>query len=206
LRLLSMRNLMLHISLLVSMCISASVIAEPSRVFYRYKNDQNVTVMDSTIPPKYISKGYEIVSRSGKVLKIVPPSAQGKDADRLREQKIKQAEQARADLQLRRSYSNESDIEAAKKRNLENLRSNIDILTANLSSAKLKLSANQAQAAAIERSGRPVSDELFNTINNLVEEEKNIKVQIEQREVEYQQVSDKFDEDRKRFIEITKED
>ncbi len=175
-----------------------------STVIYRYKNKDGVTVMDSKIPPEYVSNGYEIVSRSGKVIKVVPPVAQGPEAERLHQEKLQRQEQAKDDLQLRRSYSNVADIDAAKTRNLESLRGNISILQANLASARKRLQDYQSQAAAVERSGRPLSDDLLKNINNLTQDEKDIQMQIKQREQEYKEVEEKFDQDKKRFIEISK--
>lgn len=176
-----------------------------SAVIYRYKNSDGVTVMDSKIPPEYVNNGYEIVSRSGKVIKTVAPVAQGADAERMREEKLQREEQAREDVQLRRSYSNVADIDAAKDRNLESLRGNINILQANLVSARKRLQDYQSQAAAVERSGRPLTDDLLKNINNLVQEEKDIQLQIKQREQEYSEVEKRFDRDKARFIEISKE-
>ena len=165
-----------------------------STVIYRYKNKDGVTVMDSKIPPEYVSNGYE----------IVPPVAQGPEAERLHQEKLQRQEQAKDDLQLRRSYSNVADIDAAKTRNLESLRGNISILQANLASARKRLQDYQSQAAALERSGRPLSDDLLKNINNLTQDEKDIQIQIKQREQEYKEVEEKFDQDKKRFIEISK--
>lgn len=176
---------------------------KPGKVIYRYKNSEGVTVMDSKIPAEFVSKGYEVVSISGKVIEVVPPAPEGDVAKRLFEEKQLQEQREREDLLLRRSYSNVDDIEAAKQRNLESLRGNISILEANLASAKQRLQGYQSQAAAIERTGRELPEDLLKSINNLTQEDKDIQVQIQQREQEYTEMSKKFDEDRKRFIEIT---
>ncbi|PUA27654.1 MAG: hypothetical protein B0W54_13980 [Cellvibrio sp. 79] len=176
-----------------------------STVIYRYKNKEGVTVLDSKIPAEYVNNGYEIMSRTGKVLKVIEPVTQGPAGERLRQEKLKRAEQAREDVQLRRSYSSVSDIDSAKARNLESLRGNISILQANLITVRKRLQDYQTQAATIERSGRQLPDELLKNINNLVQEEKDIQAQIQQREQEYKEVEEKFDRDRARFIEINKE-
>lgn len=179
--------------------------ATKGKVIYRYKNKEGVTVLDSKIPPEYVNNGYEIVSRTGNVLKVVPAVAQGPEADRLRREKLQREEQAKEDLQLRRSYSNVADIDAAKTRNLESLRGNISILQSNLVSARKRLQDYQSQAAAVERSGRQLPDDLLKNINNLVQEEKDIQAQIKQREEEHREVGAKFDRDKERFIEISKQ-
>lgn len=201
-----MRNLLLVLITCSSLLMSGWVAAQnktASKVIYRYKNNQGVTVLDSNIPPEYVNKGYEIVSLSGKVIKVVAPVVQGVEGERLYREKLEREAREREDIQLRRSYSNVADIDAAKTRNLESLRGNISILQANLSSARTRLQSYQSQAAAIERTGRPLPEELLKSISNLVQEEKDIQVQIRQREEEYKTVEQKFDDDRKRFIEIT---
>ena len=160
--------------------------------------------MDSSIPPEYVSKGYEIISRTGKVIKVVAPAPKAADAERVMRERQEQEARKQADIQLRRSYSNVADIDSAKQRNLQSLRGNIAILQANLSGVKTKLQAAQTQAAAIERSGRTLTDDVLKNIASLEQEEKDIVVQIKQREIEYESVSSKFDQDRARFIEITK--
>src|SRR5690606_17598688 len=109
----------------------------------------------------------------------------------------------REDTNLRRSYSNVADIEAAKQRNLESLRSNISILEANLVSANNRLQDYQSQAAVVERNGRELPDDLLKNISNITQEVKDIQLQIQQREQEYTEMSKRFDKDRKRFVEIT---
>jgi hypothetical protein len=202
-----MRNLLCITITCCSLLLSGIALAAgeaTSKAIYRYKNKDGVTVLDSKIPPEYVNAGYEIVSRSGKVLKVIPPAPKGPEADRLRQEKLQREEQAKEDLQLRRAYSNVADIDAAKVRNLESLRGNISILQANLVSARKRLQDYQAQAAAVERSGRQLPEELLRNINNLVQEEKDIQAQIKQREQEHQEVAEKFDRDKKRFIEISK--
>ena len=175
-----------------------------SKVIYRYKNKDGVTVLDSTIPPQYVNNGYEIVSLSGKVIKVIAPVTQGVEGERLYREKLQREEREREDIQLRRSYSNVADIDAAKSRNLESLRGNINILQANLISTRSRLQAHQSEAAAIERGGLQLPDDLLKNINSLAQDEKDIQVQIQQREEELKAVEKKFDDDRQRFIEISK--
>lgn len=175
----------------------------PSTVIYRYKNSEGITVMDSKIPAEYVNKGYEIISVSGKVLEVIAPAPVGDAAERALAEKAQREQRERDDIHLRRSYSNVADIEAAKQRNLDSLRGNISILEANLASANKRLQDYQSQAAAIERSGRDLPEELLKNIQKVTQEEKDIELQIQQREQEYTQVSQKFDEDRARFIELT---
>lgn len=199
-----MRKLLLIFALgaMLSQVVAAQG-KKSGKVIYRYKNSQGVTVMDSNIPAEFVSKGYEVVSISGKVIEVVPPAPQGDVVARAQQEKQAREQREREDILLRRSYSNVGDIDSAKQRNLESLRGNINILETNLASANQRLRNYQAQAAAVERSGRELPEDLLKSINNLTQEEKDIQLQIQLREQEYSTMSKKFDEDRKRFIELT---
>lgn len=174
-----------------------------SKVFYRYKNSEGVLVMDNKVPAEYAGKGYEIVSTTGKVIRVVPPSLTKEEAEKQKAEKQAREERLKADIELKRSYSAVSDIDAAKERNLASLQSNLAILKANLESTKQELAKETSRAAALERSGRQVNKELLTKIENLQKKEKDTTSQVNQREKELKVVSDKFDQDRKRFIEIT---
>lgn len=176
----------------------------PGRVYYRYVNEDGVQVINATIPPEYVPKGYEVVSLNGEVIRVVEPSPTGEEAERAAAERKLRKQQEKADKLLRRRYSSVADIEAAKTRNLQELQGNISILTSNLSNVRSQIVAQQEQAASIERSGRAVGDDLLKNLANLQAEERDIKMQIKQREREYQAASDKFDQDMKRFEEISR--
>ncbi|MGM8225305.1 hypothetical protein ACSV5M_01895 [Cellvibrio sp. ARAG 10.3] len=187
--------------------ISAAYAADaPGRVYYRYVNEEGVKVINATIPPEYVSKGYEVVSLNGEVIRVVEPSPTGEEAERAAEERKLRKQQEKADKLLRRRYSSVADIEAAKTRNLQELQGNISILTSNLSNVQAQIVAQQEQAASIERSGRAVGEDLLKNLAALQAEERDIKLQIKQREREYQAASDKFDQDMKRFEEISRTD
>jgi hypothetical protein len=176
-----------------------------TKVYYRYFNDQGVKVLDSSIPPKYIRNGYEVVTVSGEVLRVVAAAPSEADAERIdRERKMK-IEQDKADALIRRRYSNINDIDAVRKRSLLELKNNVDILQGNLSSTRIQIEQTEAQAAATERSGRAVSEDLLKLLIDLQAEERDIQLQIKQRELEYQSLSDKFDQDERRFKELMEE-
>ena len=177
----------------------------PGRVYYRYVNEDGVQVINATIPPEYVPKGYEVVSLNGEVIRVVEPSPTGEEAERAAAERKLRKQQEKADKLLRRRYSSVADIEAAKTRNLQELQGNISILTSNLINVRSQIVAQQEQAASMERSGRAVSEDLLKNLANLQAEERDIKMQIKQREREYQAASDKFDQDMKRFEVISRD-
>jgi len=174
-----------------------------TKTVYRYKNNEGITVMDNKIPAEYAGKGYEILSTSGKVLKVVPPSLTKEEAEKFKAEKIAKEERLKADVELKRSYSSIVDIDAAKERNLQSLKANIAILRSTLESTKQERISETGRAASLERSGRKITKEMLTKIDSLQQKEKDIAQQILQREKELKVISDRFDQDKIRFIEIT---
>jgi hypothetical protein len=174
------------------------------KMFYRYTTNDGHKAVSQTIPPQYIRNGYELLTMSGEVVKVVPPAPPEADAERIANERKSAKEQAIKDVELRRAYSSVLDIDSAKTRNLQELQNTINILQANLTSVKSQLKAQEAHAARIERSGKTLSDDVLKNIATLRTEEKELNSQIKQREVEYQRSADKYEQDKLRFIELSK--
>lgn len=174
-----------------------------TKTMYRYKNSEGVTVMDNKIPAEYASKGYEIMSTTGKIIKVVPASLSKEEAEKQKAEKLAKEERLKADIELKRSYSSVSDIDAAKERNLQSLKANIAILKSTRESTKQEIISETGRAASLERSGRKINKETLAKIDGLQQKEKDLTQQIVQREKELKVISDKFDQDKKRFMEIT---
>lgn len=191
------------------MAVSANTLAQTKnatdakQVFYRYTTNEGHKVVSQTIPPQYVRNGYEMLTLSGAILKVVPPAPPEADAERIAKERKAAKEQARVDLELRQTYSSVQDIDSAKTRNLQELVNTINILQANLVSVKSQLKVQEGHAASIERNGKTVSEEVLKNITTLRTEEKDLNMQIKQRETEYQSASAKYDQARDRFIEIT---
>ena len=184
---------------------SAKTLAQTEKkVFYRYTTSEGRKVVAQTIPPQYVRNGYEMLSLSGEVLKVVPAAPPEADAERISKERKAAREQSKIDLELRRTYSSVQDIDSAKTRNLQELKNTINILQANLSSVQSQLKTQEVHAASIERSGKTLSADVLKNISTLRTEEKELNVQIKQRDTEYQAAAVKYEQDKLRFIEITK--
>lgn len=181
--------------------VQTALAATDSRgsVFYRYINDDGVKVMNHTLPAEYAQKGYEVVSLSGKVIEVVDPAPTAEEAARLALENSSKAELEEWDKSLRRRYSRVTDIEAAKKRKLASIHTNINILSGNLSKLNVQLQQQQGQAANSERRGHKVPEKLLTNITNLELEIKTTEDQIATRNNELEELSDKFDRDIERF-------
>ena len=200
-------NFVLTLFLISGFIVAAStpVLAQVSnKLFYRYTTNDGRKVVSQTIPPQFIRNGYELLTISGEIVKVVPPAPPEADAERIANERKAAKEQARRDVELRRSYSSVLDIESAKTRNLHELQNIINILQANLASVKSQLKAQESHAASVERSGKTLSSDILKNISTLRTEEKELNVQIKQREAEHQKSADRYEQDKLRFVEISK--
>ncbi|WP_347332580.1 hypothetical protein [Marinimicrobium locisalis] len=174
----------------------------PERVYYRYVNDEGVKVVEDRIPPKYVPKGYEIVSMYGEVLETVPPAPSKEEVEaQARAERLRREREA-YNTELKRRYSTTKDIRDAKRRSLAELQSNISILEGNLSNIRAQVRDLEARAARMERSGQSVSDSVLENLKTLKTEAEEVKAQIASRQEEYEQVEAKYDQDIERFKDI----
>jgi hypothetical protein len=180
--------------------------AHGQEYLYRYVNDQGVTVIDYSIPPQFVHKGYEILNRNGTVHEVVPRALSEEEmADQssaaYRERvEAEEAERLRKwDESLLLRYSSIEDIEAARDRALSELRVRISILRSNVRSLQAQVESNQRRAADAERRGGEVPVEVVAAIDGLQSEIVETERAIVERQREMEVVEQGFQRDIDRF-------
>lgn len=186
--------------------LSASLPGFSQGYLYRYINDDGVTVINYSISPEFVRRGYEILNPDGTVFKVVPRTLTKDElANRSGEAYLAQVEAEEAerlrkwDKSLLLRYSTLDDIEAARSRALRELRIRISILRGNVSALKLRVEANQLQAANIERSGGQVPVAVVGAITALQGEITITERSIVERDREIDVVDQGFQRDIDRF-------
>jgi chemotaxis protein histidine kinase CheA len=175
------------------------------KVYYRYVNEQGVTVLDSSIPPRYAQKGYQVVTISGKLVKDVPPAPSASDVGRVEAERQEAERVARWDARLLKRYSSVADIQAAKTRKLAELEGNLAILSGNLRNQKAQITELHAMAANHERAGRKVPASVIDNLAILESELVATEARIAKRQHEYDQTAARYDQDAERFAIIRPE-
>ncbi|WP_317932139.1 hypothetical protein [Halioxenophilus sp. WMMB6] len=168
-------------------------------LMYRYLNDQGVKVINHTIPPEYAQKGYEVVNIHGDVLRVVEPSIDPEQLAELERQREQQAAMEQWDKALLSRYSSVGDVEAAKKRRLQEIDAALAMLKGNIVGLDSQIAREQAKAAERERNGQNVPEAILLNIKNFKTEKEANERLIETRESEYIDVSASFDRDIERF-------
>ena len=162
------------ISKLVLLGIFVAGNAAHAAQLYRYEDEKGVKVIDHSVPPEYISRGYDIINPDGSLVKRIPrqlteDELKYRNTDESRARlKQEEEEKLRAwDESLMMRYSTIEDIEAARDRALRDLNIRISILKSNLYTIKSQIEGEQQKAANIERAGRDVPEALREKINIL---------------------------------------
>jgi uncharacterized protein YaiI (UPF0178 family) len=190
--------------LLVAAILVSHAVAD--KVFYRYKNEQGITVQADRLPPEVVSRGYEVVSANGDVLKTIPRELSESELKlRATEQEERQREIERQekiqkwDKSLVLRYSNVEEIEAAKQRAVKEYDTRIGILNGNLMSLKGQIETEQNDAANYARRGQSAPDALLGRLDALKSEVLYAETAIDDLRQERVATELQFELDKERF-------
>lgn len=197
--------------MVLALCWSGlyAVQAEAQSIYYRYPGPDGTVVIDTSVPPDAVPRGYDIIRLDGTVVKTIAPKLS--EAERKARELEFGIEEARAaadaktrkwDESLLLRYSNSQDIDVAKKRALNDIKVRISILKSNLSVIKQQVYSNQAEAAELERRGHKVPSELTDTLASLRRELTTTEQHITARQEELEQVATNYERDKARFADL----
>jgi transketolase len=148
-------------------------------MLYRYVDNRGVTVLDRQgVPPEYADKGYEVLNRRGRVVKVVPPPMTAEQLQQAQAEKAKAA----ADAQLLNLYSSLEDVDRAKARRLAELDALVDVANSNILNLNAQQNGLQKQAADQERAGRVVPQTLIDQLADLRAQQRSLQADIERNQ------------------------
>lgn len=189
----------------VVVCLSLGIAAtlqaadNPTIMLYRYVDSRGVTVLDTQgVPPEYAGKGYEVLNQRGRVVQVVPPAP---TADEIRQAQAAKL-QAEADAQLTHLYSSVADIDRARTRRLAELDALIAVAQGNAQGLAAQQSALQSQAADQERAGRQVPKTLLDQMDDMRDQQLNLKGDIQRYQTARQQADAAYGADRARLQKL----
>ena len=191
--------------LVLSACLFAdNILADKLRSdnLYRYKSKGGLTVLDDRIPPEYIAGGYEILSKGGQVLQVIPAHVD-KPVGSTEQEKINARERQREDKYILASYGSIEEIQQLRARKLNLLAREIKIIEANLADTRKQRVKERARAANYQRAGKPVPASLKTVLAELDEEELKARPLLDNRHTELANLEALYDRYEARFAELT---
>ena len=183
--------------------------AAQERQMYRYTNAEGHAVVGYQVPPEFVANGYDILSPTGALVAVVPRTLdagerEGMDseAQRAREAAEEAERMRRWDESLLLRYSTIEDIEAARDRELRDLRIRVSILKGKQRSLKQQVENYQALAADQERLGNAVNVEHLAAIDDLQAEIAATERAVTDRQEEIASVESDYQQDVERFTTL----
>ncbi|WOJ92405.1 hypothetical protein R0135_11490 [Congregibacter variabilis] len=180
-----------------------------SRQMYRYINAEGNKVVGYQVPPEFVANGYDILSATGALVAVVPRTLadgerEGLDSEARREREATEERERlrRWDESLLLRYSTIEDIEAARDRELRDLRIRVSILKGKLRSLKQQVENYQALAADQERLGNAVNVEHLSAIDDLQTEIAATERAVSDRQLEIATVEANYQKDMERFATL----
>ena len=181
-----------------------------AKQLYRYKNLQGNIVLGQSIPPEFVSNGYDIINEQGRLVRIVPAALtleQILERDKQRELEKQQAlakqKQDIIDHELKQLYSHPNDAVRILKRKIQDIHDVIQVKNNNIDSAQIQILDNEAIAAEQQRMGKPIPQEVITKIDQLKKSIAHSKDDISELKDELRKVFYEFDIKIKRLEKIT---
>jgi chromosome segregation ATPase len=175
-------------------------------LYYRYPSTNGAIVIDSSVPPEAVPRGYDVIRVDGSIVRTVAPQLSGAERKaRALELEVAaarteaDAENRKWDESLLLRYRSVLDIDIAKERAINNIKVRISILKSNLSVIKQQILSNQSEAAELERRGEEVLSALMNSLAWLRREVTTTEQHISDRLQDLDEVARGYERDKERF-------
>ncbi|MGB7933783.1 MAG: DUF4124 domain-containing protein [Gammaproteobacteria bacterium] len=193
--------------LLPALLSGGEVLAER---IYKWVDENGEIQYGDRVPPQYATTERSVMNDQGRTVKVyeAPKSPEEKaEAQALVKQQAENRkiaeQQAVRDHSLLSTYSSEEDMLMARDSKISSVETLIQLTNSRLDSMQEHLNELTNDAAEFERSGKKLPEGLVNQMKNLKEQIENNEDFLKTKQTEKEQLASKFDEDIKRYRELT---
>jgi hypothetical protein len=182
--------------------LSLTSLAADARQFFRYKDAEGQTVINSSIPPNFVRNGYEIIDDKGVVLREVAPQLSDEEI-RSRRAEEQRVQDARAqDAELMKLYRSPADVDRAMRTWLSRLDMEIRLKKNRIDIMRSQFNELQSRAADQERAGQDVDTDLLVQMAEFESQISDYQTEIDLVEARKQEARNEFTADRNRMVII----
>lgn len=175
--------------------------AESGKII-KWVDEKGATHYGDSMPAQYAGRGNSVINAQGMVVQrnqpfkplANTPAAENPDKEAM--------EQQRRDRTLRAAYTTENEIDLARDRNLQMDEATLEGLQQHLGAAQSHLAANKKLAEGFNTRKKPVPPDLTQDLKNNQAEIASIEHQIAQRRASMNATRQRFDNDKRRFVEL----
>ncbi|MCW8826149.1 MAG: hypothetical protein OQK78_06960 [Gammaproteobacteria bacterium] len=178
-----------------------------------WTNNEGYRECGNAVPPEYAQKETRTLNDRG-VTTAIKQRAKTRE-ELLREQQMLTAKESKAQEEKRKrdeqdakdrvllsTFLKPEEILAARDRKIAVFDGYLELSQITLNNLNEKLNYEQSKVADLERQGQKVPEAAVTEINSLRKQIKDKEHFIAQKELEKQQLREKYDADHKRFIEL----
>lgn len=183
--------------MLVGLFISTTTYAGGGKI-HKWVDEKGVTHYGDKVPAKDILRDNDVLNQQGVVIRRNQHQHQ-------RTQDSAQAKQTRRDRALLASYTSAEEIDLARDRYLQIDEAAILSLQQRRESVEKRLANNKKSAESQNSQQKPIPGDLAEEIKNAEAELERINQQIVARQRNMEMTRLRFDEDKRRFMEIRAE-
>lgn len=162
------------------------------------------------VPPEYQDSATKELNRRGVTIKQseAPPTpeqkkAQQADLERKQAEDLKKEAQRRQDKMLLDAYSQEKEIDRDRARHVQGLETDLESLQLELRSANTRQANARARAEQYGKNKKPVPPEVQDEVDRIEREKTKTENQIAQKRKDIATLNQKYDEFKKRYLELT---
>ena len=176
---------------------------------YKWVDDKGITHYGDTIPPEFKDKANAELSKRGITIRktdqaLTPEEIRARQDEeaRAKQEELRAKEQKRRDQALLQTFTTERDIELKRDRDLQQIELGIANNQSVLKGAEKRLAEYRARAEALTTAGKPIPDGLKQDIESDEGEKQRLEALIGQKRQELGGVREKYDDYKRRFVEL----
>lgn len=199
----------MRLILIVALSLVLTSLLAQAREIYRWVDDQGRVHYGDTIPPEYAQKGRAELSKSGRVVKEAPGplkpdalEARVEAEARARVARQKEQERRRRDKALLASFASVEELDLAERRKLAAIDVKAQTLELRRKAVEERFAKQRAQRSSFVTRNRPVPPELDADIRRTQRELADLAEAMAALGREKEEIRRRFDEDRKRYLEL----
>lgn len=196
-------------NLLIALIIGSTFSLPVAAKMYKWVDDKGTTHYGETIPPEYANKDRSVLNKDGRVIKtqevLTPEERRAKEQMDAQKRKDDEAasEEKRRDRTLLNTYSNVTEIDLARSRNLQQVDTRINSTNTLVKRANDNLLALQKESDNLVKANRPIpaslQDDLKESQARLTKLQQELKKHMEEKA----SVEARYDADKVRYKELT---
>lgn len=191
-------TLMKSLAITLALLVGTTAHADGGKI-HKWVDDKGVTHYGDKMPAKDVHRDNSVLNNQGVVIKRNQVSNINQEED------ASVIEQRRRDRALRASYTTEHEIDLARDRSLQMDEASIQALEQRKASARLRADNAQKSIDTFLSRKKPVPADLTKDANDIKAEISRIDDQITRRRQSMDATRKRFDDDKRRFIEIKTE-